>query len=318
MILFRRSYIVKFVFIVFVLLAVLPAFAAKVDRVVLVSFDGLRPDAINIKKHNAFAKIIAEGASTMNAKTVLPSVTLPSHVSMLTGMLPLQHKVFENNWFPWSPKVKTETVFQLVKRSGKGTAFICGKEKLGILNVSRSIDRYKFIPFHSTVEKDITAAGIDILKDPKIKLLFIHYPFPDHGGHKFGWMSAEYLFEVNRMNTELNSLLKGISQDKIHKTILIVTADHGGHDKMHGSNSKEDRTIPWIAWGGMIKNRFTINEEINIVDTTAVILDAFGLPIPKNMEGKKLKNIWIGNIDTRSKTLNCCGAGLLKDRAVSR
>lgn len=280
----------------------------KADRVVLVSFDGLRPDAININKHNAFAKIIAEGASTMNAKTVLPSVTLPSHVSMLTGVMPEHHHVVENNWFPWSPKVKVATVFQLVKRSRKGTAFVCGKEKLGMLNISGSIDRYKFVPFHSKVEKDITSFAVNFLKDPKISLLFIHYPFPDHGGHQLGWMSSGYLSEVNRINAELSRLLNVISQDKSHKTLLIVTADHGGHDKTHGTDSKEDRTIPWIAWGPMVKHKFIITERVNIFDTTAVILDAFDLPIPKDIEGKKKKSIWIDNIGAGSEVLHCCAA----------
>ena len=30
---------------------------------------------------------------------------------------------------------------------------------------------------------------------------------------------------------------------------IIVTADHGGHGRDHGSDRLEDVTIPWIAWG---------------------------------------------------------------------
>lgn len=293
--------------------------AKHADRVVLISFDGLRPDAINIGQHTAFAKIIAEGASTMNAKTVLPSVTLPSHVSMLTGVTPAHHHVLENNWFPWSPKVNVTTLFQRVKRNGLGTAFICGKEKLGVLNIPGSIDKYEFLPFHLGVEKDITGAALAILKDPQINLLFIHYPFPDYGGHKYGWMTGEYLALVNRMNIELNKLLNGILQDTIHKTVLIVTSDHGGHDKTHGTDSKEDRTIPWIVWGQMVKQHFTIKEEINTVDTTAVILDALGLSVPTDIDGKKIKNIWTDDTGAKVEMLNCCSSGALKSqRAASR
>lgn len=292
--------------------------AHHADRVVLVSFDGLRPDAINLHQHNAFAKIISEGTSTMNAKTVLPSVTLPSHVSMLTGLLPARHNVFENNWFPWSPKVKVTTVFQLVKRSGQGTAFICGKEKLGILNISGSIDKYKFFTFYANVEKDITTAALNILKDPQIKLLFVHYPFPDYGGHKFGWMTPQYHNEVKRMDIELKRLIGFVLQDSSSKTLLIVTADHGGHNRSHGSDSKEDRTIPWISWGSMVQKGFIISKKVHIFDTTAVILSALGVPVPKDLDGKDISLIWKDNT-SRVETLNCCGAGAFKrERAGSR
>ena len=64
-----------------------PTPEASVTRnVVLVSIDGLRPDAIATFKAPTLSKLVSEGSYTLKATTILPSKTLPSHTSMLTGV----------------------------------------------------------------------------------------------------------------------------------------------------------------------------------------------------------------------------------------
>lgn len=284
----RIKTVLLFIFVI--LLTALPTFAGQADRVVLISFDGLRPDFISSFPN--FTKLLREGSYTLKAKTVLQSVTLPAHVSMLTGVSPKRHKVIENYWLPWQSKVKTTTLFQRIKRSGKGTAMVCGKEKLGVLAVSGSLDEYKFIPFTGSVEKQITSEAVRIIKNSKINFLFIHYPFPDHGGHAYGWGSRQYVNEIARMDKELGHIMEAINKESKLRTMLIVTADHGGHNRRHGSDSPEDSTIPWIVWGKMVGKGVKISAKVNIVDTAAVVLDALGIPGSIELEGKKVPEIW--------------------------
>lgn len=73
-------------------LAGTPTPVASVTRnVVLVSIDGLRPDAISYFKATTLQRLIREGSSSMTARTIMPSTTLPSHTSMLTGEPPDEH-----------------------------------------------------------------------------------------------------------------------------------------------------------------------------------------------------------------------------------
>ena len=51
-------------------------------------FDGLRPDAISMAGAVNIQSLAARGAYTWTAQTILPSNTLPSHISMLTGYPP--------------------------------------------------------------------------------------------------------------------------------------------------------------------------------------------------------------------------------------
>ncbi len=65
---------------------------------------------------------------------------------------------------------------------------------------------------------------------------------------------------------------------------LIVTADHGGHDRDHGTNDPEDMTIPWIAWGQRVRPGSLVHH-VNTVDTASTILWLFGVPEPNNIAG---------------------------------
>src|SRR5689334_12837495 len=55
------------------------------DHVVVVSIDGLRPDAIARFKAPTLTRLMHEGRYSLSAQTISLSLTLPSHTSMLTG-----------------------------------------------------------------------------------------------------------------------------------------------------------------------------------------------------------------------------------------
>src|SRR6195952_2366302 len=56
------------------------------DQVVIVSFDGMRPDAMEQALAPTLHRLRAEGAYAADAQTINMSSTLPSHSSMLTGV----------------------------------------------------------------------------------------------------------------------------------------------------------------------------------------------------------------------------------------
>ena len=67
---------------------------ASVSRhVVVVSIDGLRPDAIETYGAATLQRLMREGSYTLSGSTIDPSKTLPSHTSMLTGQPPERHGV---------------------------------------------------------------------------------------------------------------------------------------------------------------------------------------------------------------------------------
>src|SRR5262245_29542499 len=99
--------------------------AHRAERVVVISVDGLRPDAIEKAPAPTLLRMIERGASCPTAETIRPSVTLPSHTSMLTGLDYRRHGVTWNNWRPGH--IAHPTVFSVAAQAGLGTALFCAK-----------------------------------------------------------------------------------------------------------------------------------------------------------------------------------------------
>src|SRR5712675_2224957 len=62
-------------------------------HVVIVSVDGLRPDLVTSGRAPAMQGQMRAGSFTLQARTVDEGYTVPSHVSMLTGVVPATHGV---------------------------------------------------------------------------------------------------------------------------------------------------------------------------------------------------------------------------------
>src|SRR5579871_4728394 len=71
---------------------------ADVRRVVLVVLDGLRPDAIDAFALTHVAQLAARGASTLDARTIAPSVTAAAMATLLTGQTPAHHGVVSDRF----------------------------------------------------------------------------------------------------------------------------------------------------------------------------------------------------------------------------
>jgi len=109
-------------------------------------------------------------------------------------------------------------------------------------------------------------------------LVFLHFAEIDAVGHAVGWMTPEQLKAAADIDVLLSKVAKCLKEDDARRgrsTLLIVTSDHGGHDKTHGTDSDEDTKIPWVALGHGVAagNRL----DVSLVDTAVIISDALGL-----------------------------------------
>jgi arylsulfatase A-like enzyme len=66
---------------------------------------------------------------------------------------------------------------------------------------------------------------------------------------------------------------------------LIVTADHGGHGRNHGSDDPRDVTIPWIAWGQGVRPGALPASTVRTMDTASTVLWVLGLSEPADWAG---------------------------------
>lgn len=265
--------------------------AAPVEHVVIVSMDGGRPDVILTSNTPNIHELAAQGAYTWFAQTVNPSITLVSHSSMLTGCLPAKHGITWNDKFrPEAGYVKTSTCFEIAKAAGLGTAMFVGKEKLKHIAKPGTLDKFELI---SGGTIGVSTAAAEYFRANKPAILFVHQADPDAVGHSKGWGSPEHHAALETCDQGIGLLRKAIAESGVQgKTILIITADHGGHLKNHGSTDPRDMTIPWVCWGPGIIKPGEVQAPVLTCDTAATAIHALGLPADPNWDGKPITEIF--------------------------
>jgi arylsulfatase A-like enzyme len=268
---------------------VLPA--GSISRnVVVVSIDGLRPDAIGKYGAPTLQRLMREGSYTLSASTIHPSKTLPSHASMLTGQPPERHGVLWNN----VPAAETDsidlpTVFGVARAHGYATAAFFSKAKFQPLQVEGTLD-YSQAPggwFGRWSSERTTSDVAGYLQGARPNLLFVHLTEPDVAGHRFGWMTPEYGRAVLVADGAVSQLI-ALAEDAYDRGnfSLIVTADHGGHGTDHGSEDPRDVTIPWIAWGKGVNPGPLAQSDVRTMDTAATVLWLMGVAEPSDWAGQ--------------------------------
>lgn len=262
------------------------------DHVVIISVDGLRPDAIEKFGAKHLQRLMREGSFTLSAHTILPSKTLPSHVSMLTGVDADQHGVTWNtDETDTHGHVDVPTVFGLARAQGLTTSAFFSKTKFHHLETPNTIDYVRspkggMRDLRWSASHTVGLVGKH-LKSSSPNLMFVHIGEPDYAGHLFGWMGRMYASAVREADRNVGVLLRDADRrfGKGNYTV-IVTADHGGHDRTHGSSDPRDVTIPWIVWGRGVQPGAPIPAGIRTMDTAATALWLLGVHAPSQWIGR--------------------------------
>ncbi|MFN8399539.1 MAG: alkaline phosphatase family protein [Anaerolineales bacterium] len=250
-------------------------------RVLILSIDGFRPDAIQLAPMPFLTTLLIRSAYSLNAQTVYPSVTLVAHTSMLSGQCPAKHKVDWNDYIPENGYAQVTDLFDIVHAAGMQTVMYVGKEKLRQITEPQSTDIFTYINDRDLVITD------DLIQNfpADFRLMFVHFPTTDAMGHTYGWLSPEQLSVLFRADQAIEKIYTELeTRGLMNETLFIITADHGGHATTHGSSMYEDMTIPWIAFGAGILPA-NLNSSITTVDTAATAAFALGLDIPTEWDG---------------------------------
>ena len=266
--------------------ATVPAPLPTISRVLIVTFDGLMPEAIEAARMTNVMELMQSGAYTLNAQTIIPSTTLPAHASMIVGTCPAKHIVRWNEYVPDNGFALGTDLFDLAHTYGLRTVIVTGKEKLRQLTEPGSTDFFGFI---DTTDKFKDITTIENMAIGQIRegfgLMLMHFPDGDLAGHEYGWMSKQQLREYKKDDDSFGLLLDVMKDSNMYEgTLIIITSDHGGHDSTHGTTMPEDMTIPWIVNGPRIIPG-ALQTQVYTMDTAATAAFGLGLPIPPEWDG---------------------------------
>jgi predicted AlkP superfamily pyrophosphatase or phosphodiesterase len=256
-------------------------FTIKSYNVFVIVIDGLRPDALQRAQTPNIDRLWQSGLYTWNAKTVLPSLTLPAVASLLSGVSPEGHQIFWNYWAPERGRITAPTIFDIAHREGISTAAFVSKRKLEHLVPSETPLFVLNGNAHQVIER-----AIGYITEHRPRLVLLHLSDVDDAGHRYGWMTVRQLQAVERVDEAIGLLLNTLEELKIlNESVIIVTADHGGHGRIHGTDDPRDMTIPWILWTPEIEIGRELTQPVHVYDTAATVLAALDVVIPSEWEG---------------------------------
>ncbi len=252
------------------------------NKVLLILVDGMRPDALEKCGDTYLYDLAAKSYATLNATTVMPSVTLPCHTSLFYGVEPGRHGITTNTWMPMVRPI--DSLFDVISHAGGICAAFYNWEQLRDMWAPGSVDMACCSSLHTTKNTDamLTDLATGYIRSKNPDFVFLYLGETDEVGHKDGWMSKPYLDSVKNVNMFIKSIIERIPKNYT----VIVTADHGGHDRCHGSNMPEDMTTPLIIKTDLVEPGKIENADIrDIAPTVAKILN---VKKPIEWEGKEL------------------------------
>lgn len=179
-----------------------------------------------------------------------------------------------------------EGLIERLARAEKKCAFFYTWEELRDLSRPGPLHTSVLINLHHTTHADdrIADAAIRYINDESPDFLFLYLGDTDEsGGHDAGWMSETYLKVVSNAF----DCVKRVRESIPAEYNVIVTADHGGHDRHHGSDCPEDMTIPLIMNGPAFEKGKRLPGAC-ILDIAPTIAKLTGAAPAREWEGRSL------------------------------
>ena len=255
-------------------------------KVVVMLLDGMRPDGIEQCQHPFLRELRKESLWSFDAQTVVPSITMPCHISLFNGISPSVHGNLNNSFIPLPADARS--LVGECRRGGRRTAMVYSWNELRDIVRPGEVD-YSFYERMDNMGRDqqemiaferrFVDRALDVITTGEYDFIFYYYEMADIVGHHQGWMSPEYIEALSVGSECAEKVFRALPEGYS----MIITADHGGHDRDHGFEPV-DRRIPMWFWGERFPKN-TCCDQLRLLDIAPTVLDLVGLPAPQSWEG---------------------------------
>ncbi len=197
-------------------------------RVILISIDGLPGDVLNNPTYTKdlpnLTRLMADGEYCTNVQTVFPSLTYPSHTSMITGVTPAKHGIVNNrpfipknnfvDWYWYADSIEVPTVVTKARQKGLVTLGVSWPVSVGakmdwmlpeIKSVSDTISTVDLVRKHDRPESFLESAKVrgvvpeDGNPSGYNRDLLLHEIFIDAFARKAPHLSLYHMIETDLM-----------------------------------------------------------------------------------------------------------------------
>ena len=288
------------------------------SNVLLLTLDTTRADHIGSYGHPYIQtpnidRLATEGVRYDSAFTVVP-ITLPSHLSMMSGRYPSWHGVRENGGF-YVPQEMT-TLAEILSAAGYDTAAFVGAFPLDSQSgldqgfdlyddnyPSRQDEHPRLRRFYDErPAKDVVLAANAWLDDRGQAPFFLwahffdpHQPFTPPSPHRERYPDSAYAAEIASVDEAIGSLLGKLDAiGELDNTLVVLTADHGEGLGEHGEAThalllySSTLRVPLIVRDPKGPSGETVTAPVATLDIFSTVLDRLDLPIPEGNQGAPL------------------------------
>ena len=288
-------------------------------NIVLITLDTTRADHLGCYGHDGIKtpnidRLAAEGILYERCYTPVP-ITLPSHLSILTGTYPAYHGVHENAGFYVAPELVT--LPEVLKERGYDTAAFVGAFPLDSqTGLDQGFDLYD----------DNYPSSLEEGKHPSLQGFFDERPAADVIGPALEWLakrdgpyflwthffdphqpqippspfreqyaSALYDGEIAAVDEAIGRLLARLEErGDLDRTVIVLTADHGESLGEHGEAThalllhSATVRVPLVIRDPRDLTARRITTPVATVDIVPTLLDRLGLETPAAVQGDLL------------------------------
>ena len=228
---FIKPVTVTLLFSFLITLLLIKEYNRMIPKVILISIDGFRSDYLDINHTPHLARLANEGIMASYMEPQFPTMTFPSHYTLVTGLYSEVHGIINNEFmdpqtgdkFSYSNESKwwlAEPIWNYIQPSLRsGTCYWPGSEvEIFGKRPNLYLEYNKNVTSIQRVEK-----VLEWIENENLNLITLYFDEVDVAGHKFGPSSPQVKDAISHVNAALERLFERLPED--YNTVIV--SDHG-------------------------------------------------------------------------------------------
>ena len=223
-------------------------------------------DLETLRNHPSFAPLFSHAVAVKNMEAVYPTLTYPTHVSIVSGVTPSIHRVIANqpldpatenrDWFWYYRQSKAKTIFDGLHENGLSTCAvfwpvtaagpidylvpeIWSADNLAIVkensshNIDDILDEHKeLLTFSDKLQQDTYGCLCteDIIRRYNPDVVFVHFCLIDHTRHVCGIDHPDIQRDLNIMGDLFGRMMDAVHDVQKDEPNVVILGDHGHLD----------------------------------------------------------------------------------------
>jgi arylsulfatase A-like enzyme/tetratricopeptide (TPR) repeat protein len=283
-------------------------------HVVLISIDTCRADHLSCygfsKKTTPYIDNIAAGGVLFENVVTPAPITLPAHVSLLTGLIPPSHGIHDN--LNYSLPEEKLTLAEILKANGFATGAVVSAFVLDArFGLHQGFDSFQddFVKAYNTVSgcerrgDETTEFAVQWLKQHQNEKFFLflhyydpHFPYDPPEPYATQYANDPYPGEIAFTDHCIGRVVETLKELGMYdSTLLIIAGDHGEMLGEHGEKEhlffiyEAALKVPLLVkMPGSARVPVRVKETVGLIDVVPTVCDWLNIDIPGQVQGVSL------------------------------